>query len=78
MTLQIIKGKIYRSSILTLISIFMAVVPVLGDELLNFIESGDPISYKTALTLTVGVIIPWLLNTLKKGYDYFSIDEDVA
>lgn len=64
--------KLKRSAILVLSSMVIMIVPLLTNELVDFIQTGDPIDYKTSLVLAIGASSTFIVNVAKQLKSYLS------
>jgi len=64
--------KLKRSALLTLSGMAVTVIPVVTNELVDFVQTNDPIDLRTAIVLIIGSSSTFLVNVGKKSFDYLT------
>lgn len=64
--------KLKRSAALVLSSMIVMIVPLLTGELIDFIQTGNAIDYKTSLILAIGASSTFIVNAAKQLKSYLS------
>lgn len=64
--------KIKTSALIVLATLIYTVVPFTMVELVQFLETNNPIDYKSILILAIGVCFPWITNTARQARDYLT------
>ena len=64
--------KLKRSAALVLSSMIVMIVPLLTSELIDFIQTGNPIDYKTSLILAIGASSTFIVNVAKQLKSYLN------
>lgn len=67
-----------RSALITLGGMIVTIVPVLANEMMDFISTGDRLDYRTAIILAIGASSTWLVNSAKQLMDYLTSLEETT
>jgi len=76
MNIYLVKMK--RSALITLGGMIVTIVPVLANEMMDFISTGDRLDYRTAIILAIGASSTWLVNSAKQLMDYLTSLEETT
>lgn len=68
--------KVKTSALIVLATLIYTVIPFATVEVVQFLQTNDPIDYKSILILAIGVCSPWITNTARQARDYLTKQEE--
>jgi len=68
--------KVKTSALIVLATLIYTVIPFATIEVVQFLETSDPIDYKSILILAIGVCSPWITNSARQLRDYLTSQEE--
>lgn len=68
--------KVKTSALIVFATLIYTVIPFATIEIVQFLQTNDPIDYKAILILAIGVCSPWITNTARQLRDYLTSQEE--